>query len=666
MKVLQQLFASFFIIFYAFTTAALPITAFAQGQGAATALVASPTSGTAPLTITFNGRIYKGNGVLNYGDGSSVTITFPSTLAANEVYTFPAQSHTYRNPGTYTAVLTDPDTTAKATITVASPGARPTCNIIVNPSSIGVGGSVTVQWASTNATAGAITNIGNVGVSGSINLLPSSAPQTTYFGSFTGPNGTANCQATVTVSSTMTGSGTSGGGDSSQSSGGTGTTGTNSTGVNSTSGTSGTGVNSTSGTSGTGVNTATAGTPITQSANPGTTLTTPSGSSGTTLPLSSSDVSSGGLGRLVPCGFGTFDPTRDSSSNHSSSTACQACDLATLIQRVITFAIGLSIPIAAALFAWAGVLFFTAADNSSKITQAKQIFKNAFIGFLIAITAWLIINTVLAVIFNGSRLITNGQWFTIQCAETARPVNATLNQVLGSINGSSGNSVNTGGTPSFDIYGNPIVSGGGGSGGNSNTDAAVEALTAQCAVKDQTSCDALDSMTSNNNQLTDKVDEALSTGCDNGIQSSCDALIKITGNLDQTQGALGASASSIADAALAYRGTDTSAGPDGGNKACAWAVNNILKSDGVAPLDGDSVAGMEQALQSRATYVVNTSDAQRGDIIIWKEGTVSHVGICEASGCTQAVSNSSGDAAFTGVSGPTLMGVPGRVYHMNP
>src|SRR5581483_2831963 len=76
---------------------------------------------------------------------------------------------------------------------VSAKSVPPTCFITVNPTSISVGGSVTVTWQSTNATAGAITNIGNVGPSGSINLLTSSAGAT-YFGSFTGPGGTANCQ----------------------------------------------------------------------------------------------------------------------------------------------------------------------------------------------------------------------------------------------------------------------------------------------------------------------------------------------------------------------------------------------------------------------------------------------------------------------------------------
>lgn len=465
----------------------------------------------------------------------------------------------------------------------------PTCQILVKPTSINIGGSVTVKWTSTNATAGAITNIGNVGPNGSINLLPSSAAITTYFGAFTGPGGTTNCQASVAVSSANGGAGA-------------------------------------------------APVPTPEPVPVVTTLPSSQGSSG-----------------LVPCGYGKFT---GNGNDHSSSTGCQACDLVTLVQNIMNFAIGIAIPIAAALFAYAGVLYFTSAANPANKNKATEIFRNAFIGFLIAITAWLIINTLLHVIFTGNSPFANGQWFTIICSNSDRPVNNRVVDVLAKLPilaGNAGAITSDGGPGGGSSAGGPGVS---------TIDAAQNALTANCAAGDKGSCSALDSISSNNNQLTDQVDEALSTSCDNGNQSSCNALLKITGNPDQTQGSVGASASSIAAAAAAYIGTDTSEGPGGGRVACAWAVNNILKNDGVAPLDGDSVAGMEQALQSRATYV-NTSDAEAGDIIVWKSGSVSHVGICRNAGCSSALSNSSSNASFTNISGSTLMDVPGRVYHMN-
>jgi len=105
---------------------------------------------------------------------------------------------------TYTMTVTSPfgaTNTCQTTITVTTPG--PACTITVSRSSINTGQSVTVSWTSVNATSGSITGgIGSVSPvsGGSIDLFPPS--DTTYVGTFTGPNGTVSCQKTVTVAPT--------------------------------------------------------------------------------------------------------------------------------------------------------------------------------------------------------------------------------------------------------------------------------------------------------------------------------------------------------------------------------------------------------------------------------------------------------------------------------
>ncbi len=285
-----------------------------------------------------------------------------------------------------------------ALVFAASPA--PTCTITVTPSSINVGGSITLRWSSTNATGGAITNVGNVGPSGSANLLPSSAAFTTYIGSFSGPGGTTNCSATVQVGS---GGGTSG-------VGGTDTTG---------------GVSGNAG--------GTAGNDTTYGTQNATIGNTSAGAPVSTSPVNT--VSPNGTNSvLVPCGTGSFNPDNTTSSN---STACQACDLASLIQNIINFLIGISIPLAAALFAYAGVLYFTSTGDHHKLDQAKQIFKDAFIGFVIVITAWLVINTLLHVLFSQSKVY-NGDWFTIKCStQKDRPTTGNIGDVLGKFLGTA-------------------------------------------------------------------------------------------------------------------------------------------------------------------------------------------------------------------------------------
>lgn len=281
-----------------------------------------------------------------------------------------------------------------APTTIVFAATTPTCKLMLSTSSITAGSSATLSWTSANATSGAIVGVGNVGASGSTTVHPSKT--TTYAGSFTSTAGTANCSITLKVTSTATG-GTS--------------YGTQSTSQDGTS---------------YGVQNATIG-----SSNSSASTQTSSGSSG-------SNTSSSNSSFLVPCGYGSFSNSQYAldTKNDQGSTGCQACSLAQLVQNIINFIIGLSIPVAAALFAWAGVLYFTSAENISQRQKAKDIFKNAFIGFIIIITAWLVINTLLNVIFNQSSVFKGGNWFQIQCS-ASRPIKGEIGGILSSALGTA-------------------------------------------------------------------------------------------------------------------------------------------------------------------------------------------------------------------------------------
>jgi|GEM_PF-2671556 hypothetical protein len=501
-----------------------------------------------------------------------------------------------------------------------------TCQLHLSATSISIGGSVTLSWTSTNATKGAITNVGNVGPSGSKNLLPSSAAYTTYVGSFTGPGGTANCSATVRVSA---------GGN------GGSVTGTSNTGTQNANGIQ----NTTLGSSNT-------------SAVPVTSAVSGMGSA--------SGNTSASNGFLVPCGYGVFSPSTQANGNSSgSATGCSACNLADLVQNLINFLIGLSIPIAAALFAWAGVLYFTSAGDTSRHAQALSVFKNAFIGFVIVITAWLVINTVLHVIFQQGEFA-GGNWFTIQCtAGTNRPNNNNIGTVIGQVLGTTGIT-----TPNIDTGLNGSQGPTGNTSGlnlnnlsQADQNTINEAVSDACVnSNDQASC-AVDQ--TNNTILTNAAQQILQNDCSANPpdQASCQALQDASAAATKAS----ISGSGIAAAALAYTGQSTSAGPDGGNLACAWAVNNILQSDGIAPIDGDSVPAMETALEDGRGTQVSLSDAQVGDIVI--EGNDGHVGIItgfDSSGNPIVTSNSSSNATFSWQSNINFgTSYTSRIYQIN-
>ncbi len=106
-------------------------------------------------------------------------------------------------------------------------------------------------------------------------------------------------------------------------------------------------------------------------------------------------------------------------------------------------------------------------------------------------------------------------------------------------------------------------------------------------------------------------------------------------------------------------------GTDGGEKACMWAVNNVLKSAGYAPLGNDTLAVRtgQAALESGRGQKINVANAQAGDIVLVdKGGSKQHIGFCLNQGCTQTISNSSSKARFS-FRGNSNFSYPGSPYN---
>ncbi|MCL5004630.1 MAG: pilin [Patescibacteria group bacterium] len=93
---------------------------------------------------------------------------------------------------------------------------------------------------------------------------------------------------------------------------------------------------------------------------------------------------------LVPCGPGVGKP-------------CEFCDLITLVNNVINFALyDIAIPLIVVMIVWGGFVIMTAGDSTEKVSQGRKIIQSAIIGVLIALGAWMIINMVLSAIGGGS------------------------------------------------------------------------------------------------------------------------------------------------------------------------------------------------------------------------------------------------------------------------
>ncbi|NJP10836.1 MAG: hypothetical protein HC866_16300 [Leptolyngbyaceae cyanobacterium RU_5_1] len=102
----------------------------------------------------------------------------------------------------------------------------------------------------------------------------------------------------------------------------------------------------------------------------------------------------------------------------------------------------------------------------------------------------------------------------------------------------------------------------------------------------------------------------------------------------------------ILTAAQSLRGMCTTDGPDGGNNACAWSINQVLAKAGIAPL-GDNpnyVPSLVEALQGDRGQQVSRSAAKAGDLVV--ANGEAHIGIGMDEGCHTVLSNSSSRGAF--------------------
>ncbi|MBX4198285.1 pilin [Candidatus Parcubacteria bacterium] len=120
----------------------------------------------------------------------------------------------------------------------------------------------------------------------------------------------------------------------------------------------------------------------------------------TALPL----VASAGPFNIIPCGFNNAAEPSDFVSDEATtdSTECDFADFITLIKNVINLLIVLSIPAVMIVLTWVGIILLTAQGDSGKITQAKSTAQSVVWGFVIILSAWLVVHTIFIVLTGQS------------------------------------------------------------------------------------------------------------------------------------------------------------------------------------------------------------------------------------------------------------------------
>lgn len=102
-------------------------------------------------------------------------------------------------------------------------------------------------------------------------------------------------------------------------------------------------------------------------------------------------------------------------------TVCTACDLVYLVNQIIAWLIGVLMLVFAVLAVKAGFGLVMSKGNSGELKKAKESFVNAFVGLLIILSAWLIVDTMirgLGVSQDGSRPF---PWSEVKCQQQTVP-----------------------------------------------------------------------------------------------------------------------------------------------------------------------------------------------------------------------------------------------------
>ncbi len=261
-----------------------------------------------------------------------------------------------------------------------APAPVPTCKLFTSATTVNYNTKVRLDWTTTNVTSGYLNEVGAIPPNGFAFVVP--GKNTTYTASFAGPGGTVVCRVGIVVrASTPAGGGGVNGG----------------------------------GTIDTTANPIDTNRPVNldRPVNlnvPNVTLPTVQ----TVAPATNPAGGGGLLSGIVPAECRSGPPGTDPLNTVKN---CDICAMGQMAQNIINFLLGLTIPAAALLFAWAGILFFSSRGVPEQINRAKKIFKTVVIGFVIAVSAWLLVNTVIQMLVTGTAY-QDGSWKSLNCTAT--------------------------------------------------------------------------------------------------------------------------------------------------------------------------------------------------------------------------------------------------------
>jgi hypothetical protein len=90
--------------------------------------------------------------------------------------------------------------------------------------------------------------------------------------------------------------------------------------------------------------------------------------------------------------------------NGQINRECGYYDLLQLVNNVINWIILIAAPVAAGVFAWAGIKYMTTGISDQK-AAAKKMLQNVFIGFVFILAAWIIVGTIVKALLQNPSIV---------------------------------------------------------------------------------------------------------------------------------------------------------------------------------------------------------------------------------------------------------------------
>jgi peptidoglycan hydrolase-like protein with peptidoglycan-binding domain len=163
------------------TSATVTVNGGGAQTGGVDSIHPSVASGTVPLLVTFTGSVNADDAgtctsncvdVINFGDGSSISVPLPAKQQGYQAYTTYIVSHTYTKPGSYIASLmsssTNPSVPAQTfaftPITVSGAVVETALTITVGSNTVQQGGILPVSWVGKNVSSDSAVGLWMVNV----------------------------------------------------------------------------------------------------------------------------------------------------------------------------------------------------------------------------------------------------------------------------------------------------------------------------------------------------------------------------------------------------------------------------------------------------------------------------------------------------------------------